>query len=85
MLEQVAVGADNKDLSVTSVKKALEEAGRAQAATFFIESESERTRANALASDLDIPVAVFAPMSADIVGGLTQVAEAIANSSKQER
>lgn len=78
MLEQVAVGADNKELSIASVRRAIDEAGQARAAIFFVESEEDIKRVSQIASDLDIPVSVFNPLSSDIAGQLTEVATKIA-------
>ena len=85
LLEQVAVGADNKELSVASVKRALDEAGRARAAVFFVESPADVARVEPLAADLGIGVEVFNPMDPDIVQQLTAVASKISNSTPNQR
>lgn len=77
LLEQIAVGADNKDLSVAAVRRAVEDAGAAGAAVYFVESDGELERASALASELEIPTVLVNPMDADIVGQLTGAAAAI--------
>lgn len=77
LLEQIAVGADNKELSIGAVRRAIEDAGAAGAAVYFVESESERDRAQTIAAELGIPAVIFNPMDADIIRQLTDIAEAV--------
>ncbi len=81
LLEQVAVGADNKDLTVGALRNAIEEAGAVGAIAYFVESPAERDRAAGITSELGVPVIIFNPLNPDIIGQLNEVAGAISAES----
>lgn len=77
-LKQIAVGQENKEMSVSSFREAINQASAANVAAFFIQADFDASQAENLARQLSVPAISLNPLDPDwesqfnlIIDGLT--------------
>lgn len=76
-LQQITVGADNKELSVDAMRRALAGARQNRAATYFAESSADSSRMSTLARQAGVNIVVINPLDPDIRATISRAAAAL--------
>lgn len=80
-LEQIAVGAENKEMSVRDMKQVIEHAREHKAKVLFLQPEYDGNRSAALNTEIGAKTVTINPLGYDLPGELLRIANAIAGDS----
>lgn len=83
-LEQIAVGAENKELSVRDMKEVIEHAREHKAKVLFLQPEYDGNRSATLNSEIGAATVTINPLGYDLPGELLKIANAIASDYSDE-
>lgn len=76
-LEQIALGAENKETSVNQMRQQIDHASEAQVSAIFIQSSYDSRQASNIASQLHLSPTPINAMDADWEGQLSRIADII--------
>lgn len=84
-LEQISLGADNKELSVESLRRNIDEIRRQKASVLFIQPDMDYGRSVTVAKQADVPVVIINPTSYNFIDELSRIADIIADGKESNQ
>lgn len=84
-LEQISLGADNKELSVESLRHNIDEIRRQKASVLFIQPDMDYGRSATVAKQADVPVVTINPTSYNFIDELSRIADIIADGKESNQ
>ncbi len=84
-LNQISLGTNNKELSVESLRRNIDEVRRQNASVLFIQPDMDYGRSATVAKQAGVPVVTINPTSYNFIDELSKIAEIIATEKEKNQ